>query len=72
MTDGNDIEYTNHGSIITMAPLTQAAADWVLENLPDDAQTFGGAICIEPRYFGDIAYGAQEDGLTSNVRVEPS
>lgn len=72
MAEQNDIEYTNHGSIITMAGLTQAGSDWMAENLPDDAQSFGGAICIEPRYFGDIAYGAQEDGLTSNVRVEPS
>jgi hypothetical protein len=72
MREQNDIEYTNHGSIITMMPLTPAAADWVLENIPGDAQMFGGQICIEPRYFGEIAYGAQCDGLTSNVRVVPN
>jgi hypothetical protein len=66
-----DIIYQDHGSIILMIPETDAARDWVAENLPADAQTFGAGICIEPRYFGDIAYGAQEDGLTSNVRVEP-
>lgn len=70
MCDGNDIEYTNHGSLITMAPLTPAASEWILENLPGDAPMFGGQVCIEPRYFGDIAFGAQEAGLTSNVWVE--
>jgi hypothetical protein len=72
MADENDLHYTNHGSIITMQPLTQAARDWIADHIPEDAQTFGDAVCIEPRYFGEIAYGAQEDGLTSNVRVEPS
>lgn len=67
-----DIEYTNHGSIITMQPLTEAANEWIAEHIPEDAQYFGTAVCIEPRYFGEIAYGAQEDGLTSNVSVEPN
>jgi anti-sigma regulatory factor (Ser/Thr protein kinase) len=66
-----DIIYQDHGSIILMIPETDAARDWVADHLPDDAQRFGAGICIEPRYFGDIAYGAQEDGLTSNVTVEP-
>jgi hypothetical protein len=72
MADEKDIIYQDHGSIILMFPETEAAREWVAEHIPDDAQTFGAAICIEPRYFGEIAYGAQEDGLTSNVRVEPS
>jgi hypothetical protein len=67
-----DIIYQNHGSIILMFAETDAAREWVADHLPDDAQTFGAAICIEPRYFGDIAYGAQEDGLSSNVSVEPN
>jgi hypothetical protein len=66
----NDIEYTNHGTIVTMMPLTEAARDWVWDNV-DCSMTFGEAVCIEPRFFPEIAYGAQEDGLTSNVRVEP-
>jgi hypothetical protein len=70
MQQEQDIHYTNHGSIITMQPLTEAARDWMAEHLPEDAMGFGDSIAIEPRYFGEIAYGAQEDGLTSNVRVE--
>lgn len=70
MSAGKDIEYVNHGSIVTMFPLSQEASDWCLDNIADDAMTFGGAICIEPRYFGEIAWAAQEAGLTSNVRVE--
>ncbi len=67
-----DIHYTNHGSLITMRPLTNAAREWIAEHLPEDVLTFGSSyVAIEPRYFSDIAYGAQEDGLESNVRVEP-
>lgn len=67
----NDIEYTNTGSFILMAPLTPRACDWVAENLAGETTVIGGQIVIEPRYFPDLAYGAQEDGLTSNVTVVP-
>ena len=59
-----DFTYTNHGSIVTLTPLTPQAHEWVAEHLPDDALTFGPAICIEPRYFDDIAEGILSDGLT--------
>lgn len=68
----HDLHYVNHGSIVTMEPLSDAARQWIDENIPDDALRFGDSIAIEPRYFGEIAYGAQSDGLTSNVRVEPN
>jgi hypothetical protein len=68
----NDFHVTNHGSIITLQPLTEAAQDWCNDHLPEDAQTFGSAYAIEPRYFGDIAMGYQDDGLTANVIVTPA
>jgi hypothetical protein len=34
--------------------------------LPEDAQSSGRRIVIEPRYFDDIADGIQADGLTIN------
>ncbi len=59
-----DFTYANHGSIVTLTPLTPRANEWVAEHLPDDAQTFGPSIVIEPRYFDDIAEGILADGLS--------
>lgn len=65
-----DYEVTDHGSIVAVLPLTDAARDWIDENIGDDAMYFGPALAIEHRYAGDILYGMQEAGLTSNVTVE--
>jgi hypothetical protein len=58
-----DIRFDNHGSIWLANPLTEAGRDWMSEHLPDDAQTWGEAVVIEPRYVADIAQGARDDGL---------
>jgi hypothetical protein len=58
-----DLQFCNHGSIVTCLPVSDAGRDWVAENIGDDAMTFGGAIVIEPRYLGDIVEGARGDGL---------
>lgn len=70
MTEQLDFQADNHGSIIMLTPETDAARDWCADNLPDDAQMFGNAFAIEPRYFGDIAAGLLADGLTGNFEVE--
>jgi hypothetical protein len=36
---------------------------WIAANIPDDAQSFGGAVVVEHRFIGDIAQGAANDGL---------
>ncbi len=59
-----DFSVENHGSIILLRPLTEAAQDWVDEHIPDDAQTFGNAIAVEPRYIGPIVEVILNDGLS--------
>lgn len=59
-----DFTVENHGSIVLLRPNTEAAREWLDEHISDDAQTFGNAIAIEPRYVGDILYGIEGDGLT--------
>ena len=59
-----DFQATYHGSIVTLAPLTERAQDWVQENLPTDVMWFGSAIAIEPRYLDAIVIGALADGLS--------
>lgn len=58
-----DFELCSHGSIVTLAPVTNAGQDWADEYL-SDAASLGGAICIEPRYVQAILDGLEDDGLT--------
>ncbi|USM11452.1 hypothetical protein vBCbaSRXM_7 [Citromicrobium phage vB_CbaS-RXM] len=69
----SDLDHTvrNEGSIITITPHSAAARDWIAENVDPDAHWFGPALCVEPRYAGELLYGMQEAGLESNITVEP-
>ncbi len=60
----SDFTFMNHGSLVTLTPISPAAQEWVSDHLPEDATTWGGAIVIEPRYFDDIAHGILNDGLS--------
>jgi hypothetical protein len=58
-----DFWVQNHGSLYLLIPQTEAAQDWVGENIPDDAQWFGKGIVVEHRYIYDIVDGIRGDGL---------
>jgi len=58
-----DFLVVNHGSLVMLTPLTQAAKDWCEEHLPEDRQYFGRGVVVEPRYIGDIVDGIVNDGL---------
>jgi hypothetical protein len=58
-----DIHIQSEGSIILFHPLTQAAVDWIAENVQGDAQWFGTALVVEHRYARDLAAGMMEAGL---------
>lgn len=58
-----DFTFANHGSICTLQPVSAAAQEWVAEHIPADAQTWGSAIVIEPRYVSEVLSGISDDGL---------
>jgi hypothetical protein len=58
-----DVNIENHGSLVLIRPLTEAASDWLDENISEDAQHFGGAVVVGPRYVEAIVEGMQNDGL---------
>ena len=58
-----DVKIENHGSLVLIRPLTEAASDWLDENISEDAQHFSGAVVVEPRYVEAIVEGTQNDGL---------
>jgi hypothetical protein len=60
---GTDIQFSNHGSIWLVRPLTDAGRDWIDDHVDPEAQWFGGALVVEPCYVGDIVEGMTSDGL---------
>lgn len=63
MRESADFLSANHGTIITLAPQTDAAQAWADENLAADPD-LPGVVNIEPRYFLDIACAILADGLS--------
>lgn len=58
-----DFSFKNHGSVCILEPLSEAGKEWASEHLPDDAQSWGGGVVIEPRYADPILDGIAADGL---------
>jgi hypothetical protein len=63
MRNRNRIIVENHGSLYLLRPDTRTAQRWLERHVADDAQWFGGALVVEPRYVTDIVEGAREAGL---------
>ena len=59
-----DLIFENHFSLFLVRPVTEAGREWLSAAVSDDAQWFGGALVVEPRYVEDIALGADADGLS--------
>ncbi len=57
-----DIVIRDHVSIVLLETLTIRAHEWLVEHT-QDAQWFGEALAVEPRYVADIVNGAVEEGL---------
>ena len=58
-----DVHVVNHGSIVLCHLYTPAAAQWVEENVSSEAQFFGMALVVEPRYVAALIAGMREAGL---------
>ena len=58
-----DLAVENRGSIVLLRGRTETGRDWISEHIPADAQSWGGAIVVEPRYIDAIVAGAMNDGL---------
>lgn len=57
-----DIRVENHGSIMLFRPLNDGARKHLEENVQDDAQWFGGALVVEPRYAEGLAANLEAEG----------
>lgn len=67
----NEMDFTvdNHGSIFLLFAHTEAAQEWLDDNLmPDDVTTWGvNGTVIEHRYISALVEGILNDGLTVSV-----
>lgn len=50
------------GSVCLVRPLSSRAAKWLAETAPEDAQYFGRALAVEPRYLDGVVAAIQEAG----------
>jgi hypothetical protein len=57
------VHVVNHHSIVLFHLNTPVASAWVEEHVSDEAQFFGMALVVEPRYVADLIHGMHEAGL---------
>lgn len=62
----SDFNIINSGSIVMIAPLTDAAREWVDEHIGEDNgyQPYYPTFIAEPRYVYEIIEGIVDDGLS--------
>lgn len=59
-----DFVVENQGSIVLFRPLTEAGKEFLGRTAPDDAQFFGGAMVVEPRYVSGVVSAIESEGLS--------
>jgi hypothetical protein len=57
-----DFTFINHGSIWLVRPATPELREHLEANVSDQAQWFGGALVVEPRYVDTLADALQGEG----------
>jgi hypothetical protein len=58
-----DLMVEDHGSIMLVRPISDDGRAWLNETAPEDAQFFGGAMVVEPRYIEGVIDAAQSAGM---------
>ena len=56
----------NHGSIVLIRPLTSDVDAWLRASTDAEAQWFGGALVVEPRYVEDLIEGLVAEGFVAS------
>ncbi len=64
-TSSPDFNFTNHGSIVMVTPLTDAAREFVEDKvvLEDWNCWAGGGFAVEHRFAADLVSGIEAEGL---------
>ena len=62
----NDFLVMNHGSIVAIRPLTEAALQWLDDNVAAEGWQWlgcGGSLCVDHRYAAPLIEGIEADGF---------
>lgn len=57
-----DFRFENHGTLWLVRPQNAPAREHLEENVSEEAQWFGGALVVEPRYAEDLAFALVNTG----------
>ena len=58
-----DFRIENHGSIFLFDPQNTSAENHLRDNVSEEAQWFGGALVVEPRYVIDLVAALEAEGF---------
>ena len=58
-----DLRVENHASIFLLRSRTEIGETFIEDHAPENAQYFGGALVVEPRYVENWVDRAREAGL---------
>ena len=62
--DMNDFQIANHGTVISIRSLHEAARQWLDENVVSEPwQWVQGALCVETRFARDLIIEIEEAGF---------
>ncbi len=61
---GPDFNVSGGGSLYLIHPLSEAARDWLRDNVEDGAQYLGRALAVEHRYIAALVDGMLSAGLS--------
>jgi hypothetical protein len=65
-----DFQIIVHGTIITIEPLTEAAAAWLEEPVSENSQQMDGLRCVDHHYDdGDIIFDFLIDGCGERIAL---
>jgi hypothetical protein len=60
----SDFQIADHGSIISIKPVSEAARTWIDENVVSEPwQWLGGALCVDIRCARDFIDGIAAEGF---------
>jgi hypothetical protein len=57
-----DFIVSDHGSLLLVTAQNASADRWLKSSTGDEAQWFGNALVVEPRYIADLVAGLENDG----------
>ena len=61
----SDFQIADHGTVISIRPLNDAARQWLDENVVSELwQWVQGALCVEARFARDLIIEIEQAGLT--------